>query len=120
MGFSKAAFDWLVTGAQLVPMDHMLRRQAVCLGCPLNNPVKACSCSLFYKTINKLVPAERRHVEMHVCGACGCSTNAKVQMPIETVIKADGDRRINYPLGCWVRSEKDIALAAPEGQKPQA
>jgi hypothetical protein len=120
MGFSKAAFDWLMTGAQVVPMEQMTKRQAVCLACPLNNPVKACSCSLFYKTINRLVPSERRHQDMHVCGACGCSTNAKVQMPIETVIQADGDRKISYPVGCWVRSEKEIALSGNAGQKADA
>ena len=120
MSLSKAAFDWLASGAEVVSMELLAKRQAACLSCPLNNPVKACSCSLFYKTIDHLVPAARRSQDMHVCGACGCSTNAKAQMPLPMVIQADGDRNIQYPIGCWVRTEKELAQASPSGQKTSA
>ncbi len=120
MALSKATFDWLASGAQVVSMELLKKRQEACLSCALNNPVKACSCSLFYKTIDRLVPAERRLQDMHVCGACGCSTNAKAQMPLSMIAQADAGRNIPYPIGCWVRSENELAAQAAKGQNPPA
>jgi hypothetical protein len=103
--FSAAAVRWLAKGAKVVPVEQLQKRQAACSACPLNNPMKACSCSIFYKTINALVPESRRDPGLYICSACGCSINAKVQMPIEMVMQADEGRNIHYPVGCWVRDE---------------
>ncbi len=103
--FSKAAFDWLRSGAQIVDIEQMRKRQNTCLSCPLNQPLKACACTPFYKMINALVPAERRNDQLHVCVACGCSIAAKTQMPIKMVLKADEGRNIQYAPGCWVTEE---------------
>lgn len=107
MKASGAALKWLATGAQVVPMDQLTNRQAACLACPLNNPIPSCKCSIFYKTINALVPEARRHDGLYVCSACSCSLNAKVQMPLDMVIQADEGRDIQYASGCWVTAEKD-------------
>ncbi len=105
MKFSKAAIGWLASGAKVVPMEQLKKRQAACLGCHLNNRLRACSCSVFYKTIDKLVQADRRDPGLFVCSACLCSTVSKTQMPIEMVIKADEGREIKYPALCWVPRE---------------
>ena len=108
--FSAAALKWLASGAKVVPVEQMKKRQAVCIDCPLNSPIRACSCSGFYKAINALVPPERRDPGLHVCGACLCSTTAKTQMPLEMVMNADEGRNISYPKLCWVTLEKDAPL----------
>jgi len=118
MGFTKSAFTWLASGAKVVDTTTLKKRQETCLACPLNSPQKGCSCSLFYKTINTLVPAERRHQDLHVCSACGCGLNAKVQMPIEMVMKADDGRDIKYAIGCWVPEEACVSAAKPDTPAP--
>lgn len=104
--FSGAALAWLATGAPVVSPELLKKRQDTCLACPLNNAISACKCALFYKAINKLVPAGRRHDGLYVCSACACSLNAKVQMPISMVIQADEGRDIRYATGCWVTEEQ--------------
>jgi hypothetical protein len=104
--FTAAAIRWLAKGAKVVPFEQMKKRQAACLACPLNNPMKACSCSLFYKSINAVVPEARRDPNLFICSACGCSINAKVQMPLDMVLQADEGRNIQYAVGCWVRDEQ--------------
>lgn len=106
MKFSKAAIGWLASGAKVVPMEQLKKRQNSCLGCQLNSKLKACSCSAFYKTIDALVPADRRDPGLKICQACLCSTVAKTQMPLEMVDKADEGRNITYPALCWVSLER--------------
>lgn len=118
MGFTKSAFSWLASGAKVVDMAKLKKRQDTCLACPLNAPQKGCSCSAFYKTINALVPAERRHQDLHVCAACGCGLNAKVQMPIEMVLNADDGRDIQYAIGCWVTEEACVTQPKPATPSP--
>ena len=110
--FSKSAMDWLASGAKVVDLEHMKRRQAVCLDCVFNRPIKSCSCSSFYKLINKLVPENRRHPDLHTCTACLCHLSAKTQMPIDMIEQADEGRDIQYDPLCWVTQEKAEAKPA--------
>jgi hypothetical protein len=105
--FTGAALRWLATGAELVPMDQLKKRQEICASCPLNQSLKACKCSIFYKTVDALVPVARRHPELRVCSACLCSTVAKTQMPLKMVLEADEGRKIQYPSLCWVSLERN-------------
>lgn len=104
MAVSKVLFDVVALG-KLAPKDQAAQRGEVCKGCPLNNAMTGCKCSIFYKTINKFIPLERRDPELGVCGACSCSLNAKVNIPIEAIQKADTGRNIEYHANCWVRNE---------------
>lgn len=119
MRFTGAAIKWLASGAKVVEMDHLKRRQGKCLNCPINQPLKACSCSGFYKAINAVVPEARRDPGLHICGACGCSINAKVQMPLKMVMDSDEGRNIKYPkFGCWVTDEVEAEGAVKPQDKP--
>lgn len=104
--FTAAALRWLAKGAQMVPMEQLKKRQEICKSCPLNNPMRTCSCSIFYKSVNALVPDARRDPDLFICSACSCSINAKAQMPLEMVLDADEGRNIQYASGCWVLSEQ--------------
>lgn len=104
--FSAAAMTWLAKGAEVVGMEQLKHRQAMCLACPLNSRLKACSCSTLYRTIDSLVPSSRSDPGLYICGACGCSTKVKTQMPLDMVIKSDEGRNIKYPVHhCWVSEE---------------
>lgn len=109
--FTAAALRWLATGAEVVPMEQLKKRQEICATCPLNTSLRACKCSLFYKSIDALVPQARRHPDLRVCSACGCSCQAKVQMPLKMVIDADEGRNIRYPTVCWVSTERAEAAS---------
>ncbi len=101
MSFSKAAIEWIGSGRELVDKAEADRRAEICKGCPLNNPLVGCKCSIFYKMINKAIPFERRDPGLGICGSCGCSLIAKTNLPAST-IKAAESGKTAYPAHCWI------------------
>lgn len=77
-------------------------RAAVCRGCPLNKPAALCSCSAVYKAIEAAVPKDRMQPGISVCMACGCSLQAKVNLPLE-VVTVGNSPDVVFPVWCWQR-----------------
>lgn len=111
ISFSKAAFEWIASGRQLVPEEESKRRAEICKGCQMNSPLHGCSCGLIYKMIASAVPLERRDAELGICGCCSCELKSKVNLP-ESVIRASNKGRdLRWPSHCWQGfiMENDIA-----------
>ncbi len=102
IGASKAALEFVASGAELVPEVERSRRTEICLDCPLNNAVRGCRCSIFYRMIERMVPANRRNPELFVCSACQCSLQAKTNLPANVIKAGDAGRNIQYPSNCWI------------------
>lgn len=104
LAFSKAAFAFLSSGAEMAPIEEVKRRQAICLGCPLSSLVSGCSCGIFYKAVAALVPASRSNPKLGICLACSCSTAAKSNLTEEQVHASNEGRNIQWPSiepRCW-------------------
>lgn len=100
LSLSKAISAFLLRGGGFVDKAEADRRATVCRGCPFNKPAKLCACSFVYKAIEVLIPAERRVPGISVCMVCGCSLQAKVNLPLDVVaqsLPAD----MNLPQWCW-------------------
>jgi hypothetical protein len=78
------------------------RRAEICRGCPFNKPASACSCNTAYRVVEALVPASRKQAGISVCMACGCSLQAKVNLPLSVVAKTL-DPSKPLPPWCWQR-----------------
>ncbi len=100
MGFSKAAFEWIKGGQELVPASEADRRAEICKGCPLNAAMTGCKCSIFYKTVALAIPFERRDPALGVCGICRCSLQAKVNLPASVIKASDSGHK--FPAHCWI------------------
>lgn len=107
MGASKAAFEFVASGAELVSDEERLRRTEICLSCPLNVPLTGCRCSMFYKMLNKTLPEEKRNPELGVCAICQCSNNLKVNLQPNVIRAGDEGRNLTYPAQCWVPGVKE-------------
>lgn len=112
MEVSNVMFDIIKNGeAAMVPMHEVERRRDICSRCPLNAHATGCiSCSLLYSTVNLVIPASRKFEDMHVCGACGCSLSAKLQVPLDKLKQIDASREIQYPKWCWMNEEPANSL----------
>jgi hypothetical protein len=89
-------------GGELVPKEEAERRAAICRNCPLNKPSKLCSCHAAYKVIEFMVPNDRKPAGISVCMACGCSLQAKVNVPLP-VVHAALPEGLVLPSWCWQR-----------------
>lgn len=107
IGASKAALEFVASGAELVPEAERARRAEICLGCAANSFIRGCRCSIFYKMIDKMVPANRRDPGLGVCGACACSLQAKTNLPANVIKAGDAGRNISYPAHCWIPQLKE-------------
>lgn len=107
IGASKAALEFVASGAALVPEAERARRAEICLGCAANNFIRGCRCSIFYKMIDKMVPMERRDPGLGVCGVCACSLQAKTNLPANVIIAGDAGRHLQYPAHCWIPQLKE-------------
>lgn len=107
IGASKAALEFVASGADLVPEAERSRRAEICKSCPLNLQVRGCRCSLFYKMIDKMIPKERRDPDLFVCSACSCSLQAKTNLPANVIKAGDAGRNIQYPNWCWIPELKE-------------
>lgn len=96
-----AALSEVAAGkSPLVSRDEARKRAAVCRGCPFNKPASLCACSAVYRAIESAIPAERREDGVSVCMACGCSLQAKVNLPLD-VIRAGNAPDAVFPSWCW-------------------
>jgi hypothetical protein len=102
MAFSKTAFEFIKSGAELVDTAEAKRRTDICLGCPLNTRVTGCKCSIFYKTINQVIPEDRKNPELGVCGICSCSLQAKVNLTADVIRRGETRHDLQYPPHCWL------------------
>ena len=107
IGFSRAALEWIASGRELVEKAEAERRAEICKGCPLNNALTGCKCSIFYKMVDKSVPFERRDPGLGICGACQCSLIAKVNLPMNVIEASNGGREIAWPAHCWQYRAKE-------------
>lgn len=102
MAFSRAAFEWLKSGGDMVSLEENERRRAICAECPLNQPMNGCKCAPFYKILSNIIPDNRRHSDLHICGICGCSLQAKCASPVNVIKQSDKGRDLSYPTQCWI------------------
>jgi len=96
----KAVVAFLGSGGKFNEKPEAQRRAAICRGCPFNKSAKACSCSAVYKLVEAMVPATRQEPGVSVCMACGCSLQAKINLPLE-VVKASLSPEVVVPPWCW-------------------
>ncbi|MFZ9725663.1 MAG: hypothetical protein ACO3EH_00520 [Ilumatobacteraceae bacterium] len=75
-------------------------RAAVCRGCPFNKPASLCSCSAVYKAIEAAVPQDRIQHGISVCAVCGCSLQAKVNLPFAIATAGNSSETV-FPPYCW-------------------
>jgi hypothetical protein len=99
----KAVLAFVLTGGEFVPKTEAAARANVCRGCPFNKPATLCACSSVYGVMEKLIPPDRREPGVSVCMACGCSLQAKVNLPAE-VIQKSLPAEITLPKWCWQRN----------------
>lgn len=89
-------------------------RADVCRTCPFNKPTKNCSCHAVYRAINLLIPKAREQPGLGVCMACGCSLQAKVNLPAEVVVASQNPSTV-FPKWCW---QKNSAVPFEAGSNP--
>lgn len=99
---NKALLVWLKGGFELVDQAEADRRAAICRTCPYNTPASGCSCHGIYRMIEFLTPSARRQPGLSVCMCCGCSLQAKVNLPAAAV-SASLSPSVVTPVWCWQR-----------------
>jgi len=112
---AKPVVEWLMSGAEAVPMEQANKRAEICVTCPLNEkgdwkrwftvPVaEAIMTALHSRKSMKLATAFDESI--FLCGACACPLKLMVHFPIERKMKAlKRDTFDQMPDFCWVRKE---------------
>jgi hypothetical protein len=100
ISLGKAITAFVADGGQMVEKVEAEERAAKCRGCPFNKPARLCSCSAVYSLVEALIPKERKYEGISVCMACGCSLQAKVNLPLG-VIGASLPADLVLPPWCW-------------------
>ncbi len=101
MSFSKAAFEFIKSGGELVPKALSERRASICRGCQFNRRSPCTVCTPVFAAMDLLIPKDRIEGGLSACGICGCSLRARVIVPSQ----ADSHR---YPDYCWVGKDDEI------------
>lgn len=102
ISFSKAFLEFAKGGGEMVSIEEGSRRASICRTCHLNMQGSGCmSCSALAAAINLVMPSNRKFEGIHLCAACGCGLQAKVNMPDNVVIKSNEERGLVYPAWCW-------------------
>ncbi len=96
---TKAAITWLANGAEVVSIDELNRRAAICRGCPFNRAPHGCMCGALHSAVAAAVPESRRVNGLRSCAVCGCSLTAKAQLPAVALAAANEGKQ--YPSWCW-------------------
>lgn len=97
---SSALLEVASGGSALCSPEESQRRAAICRGCPLNKPAGLCSCSAVYVAVEKAIPKSRRLEGISVCMACGCSLQAKANLPASVVAASTAPGTV-FPPWCW-------------------
>lgn len=103
IAFSRAAFEFLKSGARLVPREVALERAAICKGCVENRKMTGCNCGNYHKLIAASIPAERKIDGLDVCFRCGCDLTSKVNLEDSVILASNKGQKIEYPSFCWQR-----------------
>jgi hypothetical protein len=101
--FSRGLLEWVRTGAQMVAEEIGLARGDVCRGCPFNKTPKSCSCAPLWLLLASIIPSHRRQHNLHICGICGCTLEAKVLAPADVLRETERGLNHRYPPHCWMR-----------------
>lgn len=101
--FSRAAWEWIKSGRELVPEEQAKERAAKCAQCPINWPLTGCKCGSLYRLIERGVPKEKRFEGLGVCAICQCSLPAKVWLPRNVINSSNEGRNLRFPQdgSCW-------------------
>lgn len=109
ISFIKGAIVALFTGkSAFVDPEVRKARADICRGCPFNKPLNGCSCQEAYKVIEKLIPEKKQEPGVHICASCGCSLQAKINMP-DAVIRESMAPGMTFPPWCWQRPLQGIS-----------
>lgn len=115
MSFSEAAWAWLKTGGEIVPLPEAERRAAICRDCPANcDTGKDCFNCALGGLIRLAVPPDRRLPSLKICGHCSCDLQSKVNMPDSVIIASDKGRGIVFPIWCWQRAIIEAHKSLPK------
>jgi hypothetical protein len=128
LGLTKAITSSLLEvasgNAVLVSREEAQARASVCRGCPFNKPASLCSCSAVYRAIEAAIPRDRIVDGVSVCMACGCSLQAKINLPL-SVVRASNASEVSFPAWCWQTGLGHLADGgipdknrAPDGKTP--
>lgn len=108
ISFIKGAIVALFTGKSAwVDPYKSSERANICRGCPFNKPLNGCSCQDAYKAIEAMIPEKRKQPGCHICAACGCSLQAKLNMP-DSVVAESIAPGTTFPPWCWQRPLQGI------------
>jgi hypothetical protein len=105
ISLGKAITAFVAGGGQLVEKSEAEARAVKCRGCPFNKPAQLCSCSAVYTLVEALIPKDRKYPGISVCMACGCSLQAKVNLPLEVIGKSLPPDLV-LPPWCWQRDSR--------------
>lgn len=107
LSFSKAMFEWVASGMQLVSDEKAKARAALCAKCPINWPLTGCKCGPAMTVIQNAVPASKRIEGLGVCMVCECSLPAKVLLPRNVIDASNKGRNLQFPKdgSCWQYNE---------------
>jgi len=99
---SKSLLKFMEMGGEFADPNEAGIRAEICRGCPFNRPAKSCLCNKFMKVVNDLVLKKGSPREgLDICGICGCSLQAKTNVPMEVVKKSNEGKNFKYPEWCW-------------------
>lgn len=103
---TKALSRWTIGGRKKVTPEHAAQRAKVCFGCPKHVGIQdcpACTTQQLHNAISLVVGRMNftGRDALKVCGACGCSLKAKVQLPIDYLREQNED----LPAHCWIKTE---------------
>jgi hypothetical protein len=110
---NRALIAFISNGCQWAPPAEAAARAEVCRTCPYSKHASGCSCQDIYRLIEGLIPKDRRQkaVEQHICMACGCALQAKVNLPMSVVAESLPKDAV-FPPWCWQRALKPAQSVA--------
>ncbi len=114
VSFSRAGWEWMKSGGELVPLHEAERRRDICVKCPANADLgHDCFTCKLGQMVSEAVPAERRFPDVRVCAFCSCSLSAKCSAPESVIVASDKGRDILYPNHCWQKAILDAHKSLP-------
>lgn len=103
--------DWFLGGRQKVDKAEAEARTKICASCQYNKEPQGCSgCAknAIHDLVAKVVGGEKvagGHL-LKGCAVCGCSLEAKVWIPLETIQKhTTPERNALLPEWCWAKAK---------------
>lgn len=107
--FTKVILTAAHDGKAWAPLDEVVVRADICSRCHLNTPTEGCfTCSALKVATAGLIPTQRKFPGLHVCAACGCGLELKVNVTREIIDTADEGRNLIYPKHCWLSKAPQI------------